>query len=147
MAEDNVGKDRVPPVRDKLNKKSKRSSSYRAIRKFQPGDLVTEQQKRLYRFYSMLSIKTDLNAYVTSAIRAIYTARQLQGFDKIVSQRNRQTGHRGDLSLLHCNEPINIDLEGIPSSATYDQEVPVGYLRSIDPTLDFSGAAVKVKVP
>jgi hypothetical protein len=144
MAEDNVGKERVPPVRDKFNKKSKRSSSYRAIRKFQPGDLVIEQQKRLDQFYSMLSIKTDLNAYVTSAIHALYTARQLHGFDKIVSQRKCQTGHRGDLSLLHCNEPINIDLEGIPSSATCDQVVE--YLRSIDPTLDFTGTAVKVEV-
>ena len=144
MAEDNVGKERVPPVRDKFNKKSKRSSSYRAIRKFQPGELVTEQQKRFDQFYSMLSIKTDLNAYVTSAMHALYTARQLHGFDKIVSQRKCQTGHRGDLSLLHCNEPINIDLEGIPSSATCDQVVE--YLRSIDPTLDFTGTAVKVEV-
>jgi hypothetical protein len=73
MADGNVGKERVTPVRDKFNKKPKRSSSHRAIRNFQPGDLVTEQQKRLDQFYSMFAIKTDVNSYVMSAIHALYT--------------------------------------------------------------------------
>jgi hypothetical protein len=76
----------------------------------------------------------------------LYTALQFHGFDKIVSQRKRQTGHRGDLSLLHRMEPLNIDLEGIPSSDTRDQVV--GYLRLNDSThrycRKFRGTAASV---
>jgi len=51
---------------------------------------------------------------------------------------------RGDLSLLQCTLPQNVDLEGIPGS--WSSEDVVNFLLKIDPQLDFAANASQVSV-
>ena len=51
---------------------------------------------------------------------------------------------RGDLSLLRCNQPQDVDLEGIPSLSSCEDVTE--FLLAIDPDLDFASGATEIRV-
>ena len=78
FAEEVARKALVPPMRDRFSKfqrisscRVRRTSKYKEKSQF--GDCVTDQQECPQQRFSMLSINTDLNAYVASVIHNIYT--------------------------------------------------------------------------
>ena len=107
------------------------------------ADEPTPQAK--VRKRDLLQIEARIGAYVSaSTADRLLSGLLPKASDVAASQERARFAQRGDLSLLRCNQPQNVDLEGIPSSST--SEDVVEFLLKIDPNLDFAPGATQVRV-
>ena len=96
---------------------------------------------------NLLKIETRISTYVSAS-----TADRLlsdfiaNGSDTagLTHIKKARFGQRGDLSLLRCNQPQDVDLEGIPSLSSCKDVTE--FLLAIDPDLDFASGATEIRV-
>ena len=148
--DDTAERARVPPVRDKFRRPNPRTLSgrLRTGKGRQTSQTIFldpsegELLQQLYRLHG--PIRSDLLAYLHATVLSLHENHLSQKTEQIAAWGKSDLNHHGDLSLLKCTGPQNVDLEGIPNSATCDEVVE--YLRNIDPQLDIASTAAKVLI-